>query len=430
MGDHPPQIVRNTEIFRKLCAQREILPLAVGGLSEEPRYPFFLRWLEEGKHGSMEFLKNYPRIRENPQNLDRIMRSVWVLGFSYGEKQSPRRQKSHHAPRQPLIAQYARFKDYHKVLRQRGGELMEAYLQSWTSRGGGGGGRQSRKDREKEESYLVAVDSAPVMEKSLAERLGAGFIGKNTLLIRPGVGSFLFLFEIFSTFEAEHWIADGRSDNLESSSGELASLGVTGGSISTGGTQVKKSDSPQILASQESLHNTQQQQQLRRNWSCGSCRRCQVHCPSGALNRDYVLDATKCLAYYTIEHRGLIPVSYWSYLREYYFGCDICQLVCPHNRYARKSQVLIERVPPDLDLYDVATMSQCDYENWFGGTPMTRAKISGLRRNALIALVVMEDPRLSLLGEIIQAPCYTDELVRATWYQRHHYDEFRSGVLR
>ena len=128
---------------------------------------------------------------------------------------------------------------------------------------------------------------------------------------------------------------------------------------------------------------------------CGSCKRCQVHCPTNALSKEYELDANLCLSYWTIESRGTIPEKYWKWFEYYYFGCDICQLVCPYNRgdlqFPKEEWI---RLKDEVDLYEVSIMDQKFYEQTFGGSPMTRAKIHGLRRNALIALLVKNDDRL------------------------------------
>jgi epoxyqueuosine reductase len=129
---------------------------------------------------------------------------------------------------------------------------------------------------------------------------------------------------------------------------------------------------------------------------CGPCNLCQVACPTGALDRAYSLDANRCLSYWTIEHRGTIPLEFWPHLAKYYFGCDLCQLACPYNRkgtVGRAPAFLEERKLPSL--FATATMSARDYEKWFGGTPLTRARRGGLRRNALIALAVTRDLRLN-----------------------------------
>ena len=129
---------------------------------------------------------------------------------------------------------------------------------------------------------------------------------------------------------------------------------------------------------------------------CGPCRLCQDECPTGALSTDYVIDARRCLSYWTIEHRGTIPEEFWPHLARYVFGCDICQLACPYNVRAERT------APPDdfrqrelPALFETAVMDQAQIERYFGGSPMTRAKRGGLRRNALIALAVTRDHRLA-----------------------------------
>lgn len=189
-------------------------------------------------------------------------------------------------------------------------------------------------------SFRTLVDTAPVLERALAAQTSSSFIGKNTCLIHPTQGSFLLLAEILTTYPFEY-------------------------------------------DPQETKNN------------CGTCTLCQVHCPTGALNEDYVLDSNRCLAYWTIEHRGPIPEEFWPWLSKYYFGCDICQLVCPFNQEAKSYQLPPKIVPRKIpSLFEIATMNQVQYEAFFGGTPMTRAKRNGLRRNALIALYVTQDPRL------------------------------------
>ena len=226
------------------------------------------------------------------------------------------------------IAQYARLRDYHKTLKKKGLEIVESLrsLQDLSAF-----------------NYRVVVDSAPLLEKALASRTCQGFVGKNTLFIHPNKGSYFLLGEIIVDVELEY--------------------------------DHKQQVDPAIRT---------------KEGGCGSCRRCQVFCPTGALDKDYQLDATRCISYHTIENRDVIPVRYWDYLKLYIFGCDICQLVCPYNRKAEKineDQIYLKTKP---SLEQIALMSQAEYEAWFGGTPLTRAKLSGLKRNALIAMVVTQ----------------------------------------
>jgi epoxyqueuosine reductase len=202
--------------------------------------------------------------------------------------------------------------------------------------------------------FRVLVDSAPVLERALAAQTAKGFIGKNTLFIHPEVGSFLLLGEILTTMECAVDVP---------STIDLSRKTKAGG--------------------------------------CGPCRLCQQSCPTGALDRAYSIDAQKCLSYWTIEHRGTIPEQFWPWLKEYYFGCDLCQLACPYNKNAKTAPPSWEkRVYPSLAI--VAQLDQSQYETYFGGTPLNRAKREGLRRNALIAMAVLRHPELESAIQSVQ----------------------------
>lgn len=231
----------------------------------------------------------------------------------------------------PRIAQYARMSDYHKVIWKKGEKILNQI---------------HRRFGDGTEIGRVVTDSAPVLERALARQGGRGFIGKNTCFISPKYGSMILLGEILTSldFSPSHLSIESPDPQKRSKEG-----------------------------------------------GCGTCRRCQVHCPTGALDQDYRIDARKCLAYWTIEHRGPIPEEFWPGLERYIFGCDICQIVCPYNRSeqprAPESLLKIKQPPP---LFEIATMTQESYEKFFGGTPVTRAKREGLIRNALIAMAVTE----------------------------------------
>lgn len=228
----------------------------------------------------------------------------------------------------PRVAAYAWRSDYHRIMRKKGERLWRAFA--------------ARDPNAAAASFRICIDSAPLLERALAARTRSGFVGKNTCYIKPGIGSFLLLGEILTTLDLPLDIAAAIEPTTRSKKG-----------------------------------------------GCGTCQRCQVHCPTGALDEAYRIDAKRCLSYWTIEHRGLIPEEYWPFLGRYWYGCDICQDVCPYNRSA-----IVPALEPDLDLAAVALMDQATYEKLFGGTAMTRAKRTGLRRNALIALHVTADARL------------------------------------
>ena len=322
-------MVSNRQI-REIVEEAGCLFFGVVSLDEEPRYSSFSRWLERGLGAGMSYLGNHRQLRQDPRALLNPSAKVAVIiGLQYGSS-----EKTEHGPK---VAKYARLKDYHKLMRKRGDRigrrLFELAGQSFDS-----------------ERFRVCVDSAPLLERALAERTALGFIGKNTCFIHPRLGSMFCLGELLFSFP----LADVDHKELVN----LKARGPLGG--------------------------------------CGSCRRCQVHCPTGALDQDHVIDSRRCLSYWTIEHRGEIPLEFWPHLGRYWYGCDICQDVCPYNRSSAARRVSLgwETAVQDLDLYDVATMGQLEYERWFGGSPMVRAKLYGLKRNALIALYVTSDRRL------------------------------------
>ncbi len=219
-------------------------------------------------------------------------------------------------------------------------------------------------------SFRVVVDSAPVLERALAAKTAQGFIGKNTLFIHPQWGSFLLLAEVLTTHE---FIPDTP---------------------------------PTINRDRKTAAG-----------GCGPCQLCQVACPTGALQDAYSIDSTKCLSYWTIEQRGTIPEKFWPWLKQYYFGCDLCQLACPYNLKSKAPPKGWEKrsFPP---LSTTATMDAGEYERFFGGTPLTRAKREGLRRNALIAMAVLGDPLLesalsSIRGDDPPVLHQTAEQIRA-----------------
>ena len=205
------------------------------------------------------------------------------------------------------------------------------------------------------------VDDGPMLDRAAANRSGLGWFGKNTNILSPGVGSWTFLGQIVTNL------------NLEID------------------TPLKK--------------------------SCGSCIACIKSCPTGAIIAPYVLDNTKCISFHTIENRGPIPREIRSQMRDWIFGCDICQEVCPVNKIAPSTTVpefQMSRLA-NVSLIGILQLDEDGFKKEFSGTPIMRAKLSGLKRNACIALgnnkVVAGVPELSRC--LVEEP----ELVRghAAW---------------
>lgn len=317
---------RNPEkLWERNLRARGLVSLGAVALDYGADWERFVQWLSEGRHGSMGFLERHSQLRQAPEALFPGATGAFVVGLPYdvGDRL--------HAPRS-RAAMYARFRDYHRVFK-------DALAQEAAAAFGG-------------DQFRVLVDSAPVLERALAARTGAGFVGKNTCFIHPTAGSFLLLGEVLvrgvSVQSQQPWDSRERKDGQ----------------------------------------------------GCGPCRACQVVCPTGALDEDFRMDSKKCLSYWTIENRGTIPEEFWPHLATYWFGCDLCQLACPYNRPGPRLTApswFEQRSLPPLE--EVAVMSQRQYEEWFGGTPLTRAKRAGLQRNALIALCVKGTEGL---GEILK----------------------------
>ena len=246
-------------------------------------------------------------------------RSVIVTATLYN---TDRPYSSELPPEVARISRYAWGDDYHDTLKRR----LDALL-GWMRQGLG----PSQTEAFDARAY---VDTGPVQERVYAQYAGLGWIGKNTCLINPEIGSWLFLGEIITTLDLEP-----DTQGLE---------------------------------------------------QCGSCTKCLEACPTGALVEPGVLDSARCLSYLTIEHRGDIPAGWHAALGAQVYGCDICQEVCPYNQPAPVTNDAPWQPRAGLDLpalADLAARSDDELRTLVKGTPMTRAKVDGLRRNLEIALV-------------------------------------------
>jgi epoxyqueuosine reductase len=262
-------------------------------------------WLARGYAGTMRYLHRQARRRKDPRLIVPEALSVVVVLDNYyteGDGQA--------SP--PKVARYALGEDYHGVTTSR----LEALAECLREHGA--------------EVARVYTDAGPVPERELAQRAGLGWIGKNTMLIRPGAGSFFFIGSIFTDLKLE-------------------------------------TDPPFELD------------------HCGSCTRCLDACPTEALVEPRVLDATRCISYLTIEHRGPIPESLAGRLEGWVFGCDVCNEVCPWNqRFAAPTSV--QAFHPRDALAGVesdffARMDEQEFERRFGDTPLERPGLAGMRRN-------------------------------------------------
>jgi epoxyqueuosine reductase len=280
-------------------------------------------WLASGAHGDMGWMAETAERRADPRALWREARSVIMLGVNYGVEGNPLAALSQ--PGRGAVSLYARRRDYHETIKGRLKQLAGFLL----SRAGGG-------------EVKVFVDTAPVMEKPLAQAAGLGWQGKHTNLVSRGFGSWLFLGAIFTDL----WLAP---------------------------------DPP------ERDH-------------CGSCRKCLDICPTDAFPAPYRLDARRCVAYLTIEHRGPIPRDLRAAIGNRIFGCDDCLAVCPWNKFARDAQEAKLALRPELDappLAELAALDDAGFRAFFSGTPVKRLGHERFLRNVAIAIGNSGDPGLA-----------------------------------
>ncbi|MBN1130374.1 MAG: tRNA epoxyqueuosine(34) reductase QueG, partial [Chitinispirillaceae bacterium] len=230
-------------------------------------------------------------------------------------------------PGHGLVARYAWGRDYHKVLGKRLQRIAAGLRELFPG-----------------ERFFTFVDATPLAERSFAARAGVGFIGRNTLLIRKGYGSWFFLGGIATTLEPDPaWTS--VEQNSDGSPGACPP----------------------------------------------GCTRCIDACPTGALLSPYRIDARKCISYLTIEHKGFIDKERAAEIGDWLFGCDVCQEVCPFNRAPEKTYVvdfLSPRAGGSLYIEDVLSIkSTKEFSQRFAGSPLQRAKRSGLIRNACVCAV-------------------------------------------
>jgi epoxyqueuosine reductase len=273
-------------------------------------------WLEAGFHGEMEYMSRHGQKRSRPDKLVSGTLRVISARMDYlpNEETSPTDLLD--ADSQAYIARYALGRDYHKVLRSRLQKLADRIAAEVGSFG-----------------YRVFVDSAPVLEKPLAQKAGLGWIGKHTNLINKEAGSWFMLGEIYTD------------------------LPLPG-------------DNPA-------------------RDHCGSCQACIDVCPTAAIVAPYVLDARRCISYLTIELKGAIPVEFRTAIGNRIFGCDDCQLFCPWNKFARPSNEEDFTPRHGLESADLVDLFAWDEENWdknMQGSAIRRAGYEGWLRNIAIAL--------------------------------------------
>lgn len=301
------QAQANTELLRQEALRLGFSFIGISKAEQMDEEALRLEaWLNQGKHGSMEYMENHFDLRTDPRKLVPGARSVVSLMYNY---HNPDKQAD---PEAPKISQYAYGEDYHFVIKRKLKELLYV-LQEQV------GDIEGR----------CFVDSAPVMERDWARRSGVGWIGKHTLLIHPKAGSYFFLAELIIDLEL---IADGPIKDY-----------------------------------------------------CGTCTRCIDACPTDAIAPNgYLLDASRCISYLTIELREAIPEAFSGQMDNWMFGCDVCQEVCPWNRFAtRHDEPAFEPAAELLEKprEEWLELSEEVFRRVFRKSPVKRTKYAGLMRN-------------------------------------------------
>jgi epoxyqueuosine reductase len=270
-------------------------------------------WVADGCHGDMLWMEGRLDQRADPATLWPEVRSVIMLGMSYAPADDPMALAGH--PDRARISVYARGRDYHDVVK---GALKR--LAGWLVHRAGG-------------EVKVFVDTAPVMEKALAEASGLGWQGKHSNVVSREHGSWLFLGAIYTTLELE---ADAAGADR-----------------------------------------------------CGSCNACQAACPTDAFPAPYQLDARRCISYLTIEHKGPIPRELRRGIGNHIYGCDDCLAACPWNKFAQSAaanKALLPRaelVAPRIA--DLLKLDDAAFRALFSGSPIKRTGRDRFVRNVAIA---------------------------------------------
>jgi epoxyqueuosine reductase len=305
-----------------ICKKARALGFDLVGITSAfpvPHIDAYRDWLAKGYHGDMNYLARPDRVerRARPDAIVPNAHSIICAGMNYYSNPLP--DEITHDPSRGLISTYAWGPEYHDLMLPMLSELA-AFIHTNTD--------QVIETR-------VYVDTGPILERAYAAQAGLGFIGKNTSLIHPRMGSWLFLGEI-----------------------------------------ITDADLPPTS-------------QAPPDARCGTCRRCLDACPTGALVAPYVLDARRCISYLTIESKGAIPQEFRSLIGNHIYGCDVCQQVCPWQRFAKPKQnapASIDHIHTAPFLKELLEIDEAEFQKRYANTPIQRIGRTRLLRNTAVAL--------------------------------------------
>ncbi|MFD0322995.1 MULTISPECIES: tRNA epoxyqueuosine(34) reductase QueG [Lysobacter] len=315
--DYAALAARIRQIAREFGFQR----CGISGIELAQDEAYLLDWLDQGLHGSMDWMARHGDLRARPSALLPGTLRVISVGLDYGRRDDEDAWATLADRERAYVARYALGRDYHKLMRQRLQRLADRLAEVVGPFG-----------------HRVFVDSAPVLERALARNAGLGWIGKHTCLIDKDGGSWFFLGEIYV-------------------------------------------DLPLPVDTPATAH-------------CGTCTRCIDICPTQAIVAPHRLDARRCIAYLTIEHEGAIPIELRPAIGNRIFGCDDCQLVCPWNKFAQRTDEPDFRARNDLDKATLTQLFAWDEAEFLQRTEGSAIRRSGHERwlrNIAVALGNAED---------------------------------------
>jgi epoxyqueuosine reductase len=320
------------------------------GIARAEPYPKLQRlidWIARGRAGDMTYLTDSLDERVDPAAVLPTVRSIVSLGVVYNTAQP----YSTTVPDRAAVSRYAWGEDYHDVLRPR----LRALVRTMAEDAGAGF------------EAFSCVDSGPVQERVFAEQAGLGWIGKNTCVINPRLGSWIFLAEVLTNAEL---VPDAAAVD-----------------------------------------------------QCGTCTRCLDACPTGAFVEPYALDATRCLSYLTIESHGSVDEPLRPFIRQQVYGCDICQDVCPWNRRAAVSLDSAWQPRDRLAfpaLLDLCRLSDDEWRARLKGSAMRRAGLRRIRRSLAYAAASLPAPEAAdALAALAAHPSAADTFVADAIHWAH-----------
>lgn len=347
--DNPSDAV---QFIKTSAKQLGLSNCAITDTHLEQHEAHLMNWLDDGFHGEMDYMERHGTRRSRPADLVEGTVRIICVRLDYFP---PDAQDAHSVladPARAYVSRYALGRDYHKVLRNRIQKLAKTIEAKYGSFG-----------------YRAFVDSAPVLEKALAEKAGLGWIGKHSNLLSNDAGSWFFLGELY--------------------------------------TNLPLPIDPPMAQSH-----------------CGSCTACIDTCPTAAIVSPYRVDARRCISYHTIELKGPIPVEFRKAMGNRIYGCDDCQLVCPFNKFSDDTKESDFAVRHNLDkeaLINLFCWTESEFKERMAGSPIYRIGYERWLRNIAVALgnAPTSDAVLDSLTRRASDP---SELVRehVTWALEQH----------